>query len=1108
MPEQPIEFACLLQHLENDLCLAEGLFFQEVAILADGQQRGRKQLERLLAESYLRLPASARWRHHLASEPVVRPIEIELEPPRRQTDWREPIMLPVHAVCWSHGSDAHLAYVPALQIVVPAETEEDLLKRLPEEILYALRRANLTGRLEGPARLARIARVELATLPVAVDLKTPKQLAMEDLEKESPTDKVLREVGTNLTQAQFPPAYEVSEVVEKLAEALVGRTPQSVLLVGPSGVGKTAVFHELVRRRHDFQLRETPFWATSGARLIAGMTGFGMWQERCRNLVREASALKAILHLGNLVELVEVGKAGGSGFGIAAFLRPYLVRGDVLAVAECTPQQFALLEREQPQLVSVFHSLQLEEPDADRGRKILAQVAARHKHGQRLTPGGLDALDRLHRRYATYSSYPGRPLRFLKTLLDDRSAGDSITPVEVTAAFSRETGLPQFLLDDAEQIDLAETNEWFGRRVLGQGQAVDLIVDLLAMVKAGLTRPGRPIASLLFIGPTGVGKTEMAKSLAEFFYQDQGRMVRFDMSEYADPLAVNQLIGAGFGSEGLLTSKVREQPFGVVLFDEFEKAHPLFFDLLLQILGEGRLTDAGGRLANFSNAVIVMTSNLGAEQFQQGNIGFGEKSTAGEQAQAHFLRHVRDFLRPELFNRIDRVVPFLPLSEAIILRIAQRELADLARRDGLACRNIKLEQSEELARWVARIGFDVRYGARPLKRAIERNLLAPLAAGMNDYTASHELEANLNVQADGIRVHVRAVPFDRGRTTQVHVRDQAIRRATDLRRDTQRLQHCSAVVDLYSERYRIERIEQKHGVKAWEKPHVAAELAALPRLRELIGRIETLAKGAAELEEELLLELHQDLPWDEELRQQEQRLLKEEWEDIVLALYTRGFEQRDSVLLVVYSESVARRFQLAEAYYRTATETATRIDVYELRNHQVPSPPGCRLVVRSQLAVPDLLQVNRELDGKQKGAGTSVAQTTLDAYGVDDPHAFLAEPNPRSLGIALQMNGPMFSPLFEPEAGLHVFTSENGNVEPCLVDTAEGMLVGYHPPQGIERKGNISGDTRRTYNLDRRAAWQSDGIGMFEWDPGEFHRMLNKAIWSSLAQNAAKLLFE
>ena len=226
-------------------------------------------------------------------------------------------------------------------------------------------------------------------------------------------------------------------------------------------------------------------------------------------------------------------------------------------------------------------------------------------------------------------------MRFLRNLLNDAASGkDVLRGEDVTTAFSYETGLPAWLLEPSARLDLQAAHAWFAERVIGQEQAVSAVVDLLATVKAELARPGRPIASLLFIGPTGVGKTEMAKALAEFLYQDRRRMTRIDMSEYADPAAAERLIGGG-GREGLLTSKVREQPFGVVLLDEFEKAHPRLFDLLLQVLGEGRLTDAMGRLADFRNSVIIMTSNLGVESFGRAAAGFVGPSAATD-APEHF----------------------------------------------------------------------------------------------------------------------------------------------------------------------------------------------------------------------------------------------------------------------------------------------------------------------------------------------------------------------------------------------------------------------------------------------------------------------------------------
>ena len=234
------------------------------------------------------------------------------------------------------------------------------------------------------------------------------------------------------------------------------------------------------------------------------------------------------------------------------------------------------------------------------------------------------------------------------------------------------------------------------------------------------------------------------------------------MSEYADPISVLRLIGGATGrGEGLLTARVREQPFSVLLLDEFEKADPSFFDLLLQVLGEGRLTDVAGRLADFRNAVVIMTSNLGAEGYRRGRSGFARGRRDREEARAHFVREVQAMVRPELFNRIDRIVPFAPLDEATARGIVDRQLGLIARRDGFRSGLVRMSIAPEVPAALARRGHDPTYGARPLKRAIERELLAPLAERINRHAADAALDVDVTLDPDDRpRVAVR-----RGSTT-------------------------------------------------------------------------------------------------------------------------------------------------------------------------------------------------------------------------------------------------------------------------------------------------------------------------------------------------------
>ncbi|MGH9760328.1 MAG: AAA family ATPase, partial [Blastocatellia bacterium] len=422
--------------------------------------------------------------------------------------------------------------------------------------------------------------------------------------------------------------------------------------------------------------------------------------------------------------------------------------------------------------------------------------------------GALETLDRLHRRYATYSAYPGRPLRFLKNLFRNKSEDQPVDSDDVSRAFSAETGLPSFLLNESEPLDLAATTDWFRQRVVGQEEAVDLVVDLMATIKAGMARRGRPLASFLFIGPTGVGKTEMARSLAQFLFRDSsasslgGRMTRFDMSEYSDPAAVARLIGGSWDSEGLLTSRVREQPFGVVLLDEFEKAHPSFFDLLLQVLGEGRLTDSSGRLADFSNSVLIMTSNLGAESFRASPTGFHTRDEVVDRARAHYTREVKAFVRPEFFNRIDRIVPFSPLPEDALLKVARRELALIQRREGVLYEGLTLDINDEVVRHLAKAGFDPRYGARPLKRAVERELLIPLARALNERSNPYQVHARAQMVAGAVEVTTieLGAPTETIRAAATGCAQESVK----LRRTVQSLLRCADYLEVQNE---IDKLE-------------------------------------------------------------------------------------------------------------------------------------------------------------------------------------------------------------------------------------------------------------------------------------------------------------
>jgi ATP-dependent Clp protease ATP-binding subunit ClpC len=318
---------------------------------------------------------------------------------------------------------------------------------------------------------------------------------------------------------------------------------------------------------------------------------------------------------------------------------------------------------------------------------------------------------------------PGPAVGFLGELFDYASSKKlgRIDAELVLEQFTRRTGLPEWLLRDEMPLKREEILGEFERQIIGQPEACRAAADVILTFKAGLNDPHRPLGVLLFAGPTGVGKTEMAKVIGNYLFghgEQKERLTRLDMSEFSGPGAAQRLVGAPDGEPGILIRRVRQQPFGVVLLDEIEKASPEVFDLLLGLFDEGRLTDRFGRLTTFKSCILIMTSNLGATSTE----AFGLSRTSGKS----YLSEVAAHFRPEFFNRIDAVVTFAPLSQPAMRRIAEMELESLGRREGLAMRKLTLAWTADIVDRLVEVGFDKRYGARPLQRTVESLIAIPL----------------------------------------------------------------------------------------------------------------------------------------------------------------------------------------------------------------------------------------------------------------------------------------------------------------------------------------------------------------------------------------------
>jgi ATP-dependent Clp protease ATP-binding subunit ClpC len=528
--------------------------------------------------------------------------------------------------------------------------------------------------------------------------------------------------------------------------ALVSRRPlPSVLLVGPSGVGKTSLVrrlarHLLIERRAHPDRHVPRLWSTSATRMIAGMTYVGMWQERCLEVVRELAHEGDLLFLDRLVPMLHAQPDGGS---IGEVLLPAAREGTIAVLAECTRAELDACRRRFGGLLEVFQVVHVEEPSAPAVLRFIATYAQRRLPRTTLPPS---AVRRMATHLATLqrdAAFPGKAVRFVDWIAAAQDPTDAtartLAPREVSARFARFSGIPEELIADEHAVTPEQLADTLRRSVIGQDAACASAARVLARLKAGLNDPDRPVGTLLFLGPTGVGKTELARAMAAYLFGDPARMIRLDMSEYMFAGSGQRMLAVGQGSQSLAT-KVRERPLSLVLFDEIEKAHPEVFDLLLGMLGEGRLTDAFGTSVDCRMTVVVMTSNLGVSESRA--VGFGE-GISGDSATRAARRH----FRPEFFNRLDQVIGFNALTPEDVLKIVDLEIGKAEGRTGLQRRRVKLSVGAAARAKLAELGWHPTRGARPLQRVIEERVIAPVAAYLAANPGVHD--GALEVGAEG-----------------------------------------------------------------------------------------------------------------------------------------------------------------------------------------------------------------------------------------------------------------------------------------------------------------------------------------------------------------------
>ena len=577
----------------------------------------------------------------------------------------------------------------------------------------------------------------------------PAQPRMSASRSGRPSEKYGRDLTRLAQEGRLDPVLCREEELERMVEILCRRQKNNPCLLGEPGVGKSALAEALAQRIASGQitpaLRGKRVLALDMASLVAGTKYRGDFEERFKNLLEELYRDRSTILFIDEIHIITGAGAAEGAIDAASILKPMLARGEIQLIGATTPEEYRKTIQKDSALERRFGKVMVEEPTPADAEAILNGLMPRYEryHGVSIPPQAIHAAVELSVRYLPGRYLPDKAIDLLDEaaaacrIAEKGSEKKALTPADIAHVVSKASGVPAERVGEAERERLAQLEERLSAEVIGQPRAVAAVASAIRRSRTGLRETGRPIGAMLFLGPTGVGKTQLARTLAKCWFGSEKALLRFDMSEYMERHTVARLIGAppgyvGHDEGGQLTEAVRRRPYSVVLFDEIEKAHGDIQNLLLQILEDGSLTDAQGRRADFSNTIILLTSNLGARCLagQTAPLGFGAVAAENKRRGQQAIQEAKEFFRPELMGRLDEVVLFDPLGPAQLTGIADRLLCELEER--AARQGYTLRHTPAAAKALAGEKMPP-YGARELRRtvsrAVEQALADRIAAG-------------------------------------------------------------------------------------------------------------------------------------------------------------------------------------------------------------------------------------------------------------------------------------------------------------------------------------------------------------------------------------------